>query len=272
MDTYETKVYISYAWGGESEEFANKIDHSLQQRGITIIRDKRALGFKGSIQKFMEEIGKGNSVIVIVSDKYLRSPNCMFELVEIAKNKQVRDRIFPIVLSDANIYDPIKRIEYVKYWEDKRQELASAIKSLDPANLQGIREDMDNYDRFRAEISGLASTLKDINTLNPKIHQDSNFSELYAKIEERRRGIHISENTSPSSDSETDEVLHKLLSGLPTALFERIIFKFDKSGIVPGPEAAQSKRAIELIKFLHIQENGIAKLNDEIEKFTGDHK
>ena len=45
-------------------------------------------------------------MIVVVSDKYLRSPNCMFELVEIAENQQFHDRVFPIVLVDANIYDP----------------------------------------------------------------------------------------------------------------------------------------------------------------------
>lgn len=60
MDTYENKIYISYAWGGESEEFVNQIDQSLQERGITIIRDKRDLGYKGSIKEFMEQIGKRN--------------------------------------------------------------------------------------------------------------------------------------------------------------------------------------------------------------------
>jgi internalin A len=115
-------------------------------------------------------------VIVIISDKYLRSPNCMFELVKIADNQQFYDRIFPIVLADADIYDPVKRIEYVKYWEAKRAELAEAIKSVDPANLQGLREDMDLYDRIRDKISGLTSILKDMNTLTPDMHQDSDFS------------------------------------------------------------------------------------------------
>jgi hypothetical protein len=187
MENYENAVFISYAWGGEREEMVNKIDNALQQRGIKITRDKRDLGYKGSIREFMERIGQGNCVIVVVSDKYLRSPNCMFELVEIADNKQFHDRIFPIVLADANIYDPIKRIEYVKYWEVKRAELADAMKTLDPANLQGIRDDMDLYDRIRDKISGLASTLKDMNTLTPEMHQDGNFSHLYDAIEKRMK-------------------------------------------------------------------------------------
>jgi hypothetical protein len=189
MADYEQAVFISYAWGGEPEEIVNQIDRTLEQRGIKIIRDKRNLGYKGSIREFMERIGWGNCVIVVISDEYLRSPNCMFELVEIAEGKQFHDRIFPVVLNDANIYDPVKRIEYVKYWEVKRAELAEAMMTLDPANLQGLREDMDLYDRIRDRIAGLTSTLKDMNTLTPDMHLDSDFSDLYKAIEKRLKEV-----------------------------------------------------------------------------------
>lgn len=185
MEEHKQSVFISYAWGGESEETVNQIDGALQQRGLKIIRDKRDLGYKGSISAFMERIGQGNCVIIVISDKYLRSPNCMFELVEIAEGKQFHDRIFPIVLSNAEIYDPVRRLEYVKHWELKRGELAQAMKEVDPANLQGIREDMDLYDRIRDKVSGLTSILKDMNTLTPDMHRDSDFSEIYAGIERR---------------------------------------------------------------------------------------
>jgi len=189
MDDYERAVFISYAWGGEGEDIVNQIDQALQQRGLKIIRDKRDLGYKGSISTFMERIGLGNCVIVVISDKYLRSPNCMFELAEIAEGKQFHDRVFPIVISNAEIYDPVKRLEYVKHWELKRGELAQAMKEVDPANLQGIREDMDLYDRIRDKVSGLTSILKDMNTLTPDMHRDSDFSEIYAGIERRAAGI-----------------------------------------------------------------------------------
>ena len=58
MPDYEQSVFISYAWGGEREEVVNQIDQALQKRGIKIIRDKRDLGYKGSINEFMERIGQ----------------------------------------------------------------------------------------------------------------------------------------------------------------------------------------------------------------------
>ena len=205
MNGYEQTIFISYAWGGEAEEIVNQIDQALQKRGIKITRDKRDLGYKGSIREFMERIGQGNCVIVVVNDKYLRSPNCMFELVEVAEHKQFFDRVFPVVLADANIYDALKRIEYVRHWEIKRAELAEAMKTLDPANLQGIRDDMDLYDRIRDKVSGLTSILKDMNTLTPEMHQESDFSYLYDAIEKRLKESLAQATAENAKDAKTQE-------------------------------------------------------------------
>ncbi len=203
MSDYEQAVFISYAWDGEREEVVNQVDEALKKRGINIIRDKREMGYKGSINAFMERIGRGDCVILVISDKYLRSPNCMYELVEIADNKHFQDRVFPIVLQDADIYNPVHRIQYIKHWEEKRTDLAEAIKTLDPANLHGIREEMDLYDRIRDKISGLTSVLKDMNTLTPEMHSDSDFEELYNAIEKRLNNGPVSTDTqSEGSKSE----------------------------------------------------------------------
>lgn len=202
MAKYEHAVFISYAWGAEREEIVNEIEKSLQERGVKIVRDKRTLGYRGSIKEFMERIGEGNCVIVVISDKYLRSPNCMFELVEIAENKQFHDRVFPIVLSDANIYDPVKRVEYVKHWETKLAELADAMRTVGPANLKGIRDEMDQYDRIRDEISEITSILKDMNTLTPDMHRDSNFSELYVALMKRMEEQEVKPGVETQSNKE----------------------------------------------------------------------
>jgi hypothetical protein len=202
MADYENAVFISYAWGGESEEIANQIDRSLQARGIKIVRDKRDLGYKGMIRSFMERIGQGNAVIVIISDKYLRSKNCMYELVEIAENKEFLDRVFPIMLPDALIYDAVDRLGYVEYWQEQKGKLNERILKLsDVSNLQGIREELDDYDRFRSQISGLTSILKDMNALTPAMHQQSDFDELTTAIEKRMKEAPAASSSSPGAGS-----------------------------------------------------------------------
>lgn len=184
--TTERKVYVSYAWGGESEEIVNQIDQSFKERGITLVRDKRDLGFKGLIKQFMQQIGAGQSIVVVLSDKYLRSKNCMFELVEIASYQNFYERIFPVVLPNALIYDSLDRIEYIKYWDDKIKQLNEAMKSIDSqANLQGIRDDIDLYTRVRNTIAGLMDILQNMNTLTADMHRASDFEELYTAVEQK---------------------------------------------------------------------------------------
>ncbi|KAM3098629.1 COR domain-containing protein [Phormidesmis sp. 146-12] len=179
------EVFISYAWGGESEEIVNQVDRAFQQKGITIVRDKRDLEFKGSITQFMQRIGRGKCVIVVISQKYLKSENCMFELVEIAANQSFKNRIFPIVLDDAKIYKPLDRIQYLQHWEQEKQSLDEAMKSVGSEYLQGFRESIDLYTKIRMTIADLTNTLKDMNTLTAKIHTESGFEELFEAVDRK---------------------------------------------------------------------------------------
>ncbi|MBW4580094.1 MAG: toll/interleukin-1 receptor domain-containing protein [Tildeniella nuda ZEHNDER 1965/U140] len=179
------EVFISYAWGDEREAFVNRLDASLQEKGITIIRDKREVVYKESIQSFMERIGRGKCVIAVISDKYLRSPNCMFELVQVSKNGKFHDRIFPIVLSDADIYKPIQRIKYIKHWEDETKALDEAMRGVSAAHLQGFRDEIDQYTEIRNTIAALTDIFKNMNTLTPDLHSQDDFEALFTAIERR---------------------------------------------------------------------------------------
>jgi hypothetical protein len=96
--------------------------------------------------------------------------------------------VFPVILSDAKIYDPVDRLDYVEYWDKEKAKLNERLKNLsDLSNLQGIREELDNYDRFRDNISRLTTILKDMNTLTPEIHQNTQFKDLYSAIENKIR-------------------------------------------------------------------------------------
>lgn len=179
------EVFISYAWGGDSEALVNKLDQTLQEKGITIVRDKRDLGYKGRIKAFMERIGQGKAIIVVISEKYLKSENCLFELLQIAENGAFYDRIFPIVLDDAKIYKPLDRIKYVQHWETQINELDEAMRNVSQANLDGFRDDIDLYNEIRRNLPKLTHILKDMNTLTAQMHSDSDFEALISAIEQK---------------------------------------------------------------------------------------
>lgn len=202
-------VFISYAWGGESETVANEIDQAVTSAGINLIKDKRNLGFKGLIKEFMEEIGQGNAVILVISDKYLKSPNCMFELLEVQKSGDFYERVFPLVLPDAAIYKSTGIISYVKFWEDQIDELNEAIKGLDSfADTQGIRDDIDLFTDIRGAIAKLATTFRNMNTLTIAEMRSKSFAPLLELLGEKV-------SPKPASSSKPNSKYGKVLYHIP---------------------------------------------------------
>jgi hypothetical protein len=170
------EIFLSYAWEGESEQIVNDLDAAFKQKGIVLIRDKRDLGLKGMISGFMQRIGEGKAVVTVISDKYLKSPYCMFELLEIYRNLNFSKRIFPIVLHDCNIFDPIPRLQYHKYWKDKKKELDDAFKKFGMEAITVIGDDFKIYKKIFDNYGEVVNILKDINSLTLEMHRADNFS------------------------------------------------------------------------------------------------
>jgi hypothetical protein len=190
--SYEHEVFVSYAWGGESEHKVDELERAFSVHGIRIIRDKKDLAYKGSIDEFERRIGQGQCIVLVISDKYLRSEHCMYELVEVDKNQNLRDRIFPIVLAESRIYTAIDRLNYIQYWDEKIEQLNQAIKNAKSvANLAGITSDLDKFTGIRASFAHLADLLRDMNTLTPELHAASGFSTLIDVVQRRMTGMGI---------------------------------------------------------------------------------
>ena len=178
----EREVFISYAWNEESRNVAAELDQAFQDEGVLIVQDQRDLGFRGDIRRFMEDIGRGRCVVVVLSDKYLESENCLFELLEIAKHGDFADRVFPVVLESARIYKPLDRLRYVRYWEQQIAEFDEELKSVSAANLQGFRDEIDLYMQIRAELPRLADILKNMNVLTAAAHQESGYAHVVQAV------------------------------------------------------------------------------------------
>jgi hypothetical protein len=182
------EIFVSYAWTPESTAVVDQLETALAGRGITLLRDRNELNYKSSIRDFMRRLGRGKAIIVVLSKRYLESPNCMFELTEIANNEDLRKRAFPIVLDDAKVFDPLDRLSYIKHWDSKIDELDTAMRSVTAAHLEGIREDLDLYADIRATIARLTDVFRDMNMFTPDRHKGSTFEAVLAAIEK-----HLSE-------------------------------------------------------------------------------
>ena len=160
-------IFLSYNW--HDGETADRIDRHLSGlSGVIVKRDVRDIGQWKSIRKFMESIRQQDYAVLIVSDSYLKSKNCMFEVTEIMKEEEYVDRIFPAVV-EHGIYDPLVRAEYIRYWQQECNKLEAAVRGLDPANAVELAADLKRYKSIASSIGEFLSMVADRN--NPDIQE-----------------------------------------------------------------------------------------------------
>lgn len=164
---HDRTVFISYNW--KDKQIVDKIDIYLSKiPGIIVKRDIRDIGSWESIRVFMENIRKQDYAVLIISDSYLKSKNCMFEVTEIMKEQEYRNRIFPAVV-EQRIFDPLVRTEYIKYWQQECNKLENAMRDMEAANASELCADIKCYKNIAASIGEFLRLVANIN--NPKIEE-----------------------------------------------------------------------------------------------------
>ena len=87
------QIYISYRQKQPAKSIVrNWLCPSLKQADIDYCIDEEDCGYGHNIEQFEREIGDADSVLVMLSEQYFYSINCMYELALVVKNR--RHRIF----------------------------------------------------------------------------------------------------------------------------------------------------------------------------------
>lgn len=159
-------IFLSYSW--KSKEIANKIYHDLNFIGLNVIKDDHKLRYKDKLSSFMKTIRNADYAILIICEDYLKSTNCMTEILEIQKDDDIWNKILPVISKDANIYDLEGRIKYVNYWQEKTQKIESLIKNLDPINATATYEELKSYKSILLNIDSFLTSLKDRLCISPE--------------------------------------------------------------------------------------------------------
>ncbi|MBO7439055.1 MAG: toll/interleukin-1 receptor domain-containing protein [Bacteroidales bacterium] len=125
-------VYFSYARNSTKkpgwDHISDCVDELLkifEQENIEYRLDKRDIGTGDKISDFEKEIGwKSEAVVLVFSDKYFRSPHCMYEFVQIKKSLELypQKRLLCIKSGDFNLSDVNYIMELERFWSNKRQE------------------------------------------------------------------------------------------------------------------------------------------------------
>ncbi len=166
--------YVSYAWGDETAEGRlreAKVDELCRQavlRGRTIQRDKDTLRAGDRISEFMQRLGEGDRIFAFLSDKYLKSAHCMFELSEVWRNCRQRDTEFKektrvYILPCARIDTVVDRASYAAFWQDEyeRVEVIIRERGWETIGVRGLLVHQHSKS-YSQQISDLLTLISDV--------------------------------------------------------------------------------------------------------------
>ena len=178
-------VFLSYCQ--RDKDIADCLDENISkllEGKATLSRDIRDVEYHESFKKFMQSIEKHDYVISIISDNYLKSRNCMYEMLEVAKDSNFSQRLLFIVLTDedvkyyneaptqsigADVYSVAGQAKYSKYWSQVDKQLDSEIDEIgnsiyainqikEKKIIQKILLDLPDFLEFIRDNKGLSLT------------------------------------------------------------------------------------------------------------------
>lgn len=187
-----TDIFVSYCQ--KDSVYADNIDLYFKNKGITIHRDIRDISNWKSIREYMGTIRKMDYAILIISDNYLKSFNCMYEVLEVMKEKDYTNKIFPVVV-ETSIYPSTGRISYIRYWQDKYKELQEQISQIDIVNAGNIIDDLKKTQNIVLSMDEFLAKVADMN--NP------NVSDVNKAIEDKLQQNGLLNNSSISVENKS---------------------------------------------------------------------
>ena len=119
------EIFISYSW--TNKKIADKIYYDLTFVGFIVIKDDHTLKYTDRISDFMKKIRKSDFALLIICDNYLKSINCMSEVMQLYKDDNIWEKLLPVICKNAKIYKLTDRIQYVNYWQDKSSAIEMAL-------------------------------------------------------------------------------------------------------------------------------------------------
>lgn len=138
-------LFISYNHGtSKMADILEKNIHEEYGYKVKINRDKQ-LGYRDDIEKYMDTIKENDIVVSLITNNYLQSEACMYEMTELMRDVRYSEKLGFIVINEAdlgyipngpevikvipNIYGE-KRYEYVEYWVSQKRKYIERLKNL----------------------------------------------------------------------------------------------------------------------------------------------
>ena len=136
----------------------------------------------------MQEIRETDFALFVISDAFLKSRNCLYELLEFIKETEFKGKFLPVVLDDVSLR-PVGKAQYIKFWKEEYQTLLEASYGFEPGERGSIDKDLKHYKYISMEIGDFLDTLSDMCFETYEQLEKTDFKPLFDEIEKRKTGL-----------------------------------------------------------------------------------
>lgn len=174
-------VYVSYKHSETTSRHIEAIINGLTANHINYSIDMEHVGYRDNIRKYEEEIGQGARIIVIITDDYLESPHCMYELTQIWKNKNVQERVFPIIDLEKYHRDSEGLLKSKSFWTKERAKKCELL-AQETGSLELLQRELGDINDIMNNINDVWTYIHDMNSLDMKTLTQDNAQYLMNQI------------------------------------------------------------------------------------------
>lgn len=181
------EVFITYKWEKRSEEIVGEIEAKLNGiETIRVLRDKTIVGYGDNIDLFMEKLREGEMVVMVLSNQYLHSINCMYEMTGLFCDDSDKSKVFPVMI-DTSIRDPKYYLDLCSYWEEELNKMEKLISGSNnkTAIVRPLLKEKDKIELIISCIPRLFVYCREFNIPDSETMQKSGYEGLVNKIAKR---------------------------------------------------------------------------------------
>ncbi len=177
----EPKIFLSYCH--KDKEIADRLDKFFITKNILLTRDVRdALPYSNLI-KYMKTIRDHDYVISLISDAYLKSTNCMFEVIQFIQEKKYIEKIFPIIIDKKDdIFNKEKHINYISFWQNKYKRFRIKINKLENTGTAQSHMELDKIDKIQSNIGEFLNKIAELKCFPLDELENTNYKAILDKI------------------------------------------------------------------------------------------
>lgn len=164
-------VFISYK--RDKSHIVNELEKRIDGRA-DIKRDTKEIGTWESIVEFMNSIRQQDFAILVISDNYLKSVACMYEVLQLMKDDNWISKTMIMLAEDLKIFGTKEQLSYVGYWNNEYNTLSELIKTLPPESVSAQAEDLKKISRIKDEVGSFLHIISDRNIPSDDVYDQIN--------------------------------------------------------------------------------------------------